>query len=104
MGNSHPRALRHKLTAAHFKQRGQWEGTEEQETVLQEQLNEGELPQGDVANEFYPESELPKILPELDTDFKPIAFDSNPSLKAPLLFGARHHMQILRRHVCFVLE
>jgi len=72
--NSHPPALCHKLTRDHFTVLGIWDATAEDEQQLQMQYNEGILKRKDNHNEFYQDSEGPKIFRELDTCFQRLPF------------------------------
>ena len=67
--NSHPRELCRKLELPHFVPLGLWRGTQAEEIALQEQLNGGVLRRKDCHNEFYPQTEWPKIQRDLDTHF-----------------------------------
>ena len=71
--NSHPPELCNRLTFEHFSPLGAWEANEEDEKELHKQFNEGVLRRCDNANEFYLETEWPKIQRELDTCFPRLA-------------------------------
>ena len=58
-------------------------GVKQDETTLQAQFNEGELPNTDSANEFYDIAELPEIKRELDTWLQPMVFDPDAALPPP---------------------
>ena len=71
--NSHPNELCGKLCLPHFELIGLWECPEEEtEVELQKQFNGGVLKRTDNHNEFYEESEWPKIHRELMTFLHPL--------------------------------